>query len=247
MIFRTLDETIEILRDLVNLVRSEEDTSIKSMILREIGGNFADLGLFDEAKELLLDAYKYASEIKDVDKMISEILEISRDLYSMGFSEESIRILEKALENADSLIEIEDKLFLLIQLARELLEIKCLDLAREVVERIINMFFSFDPSEIEDVELLIYGFKLIIVFEKGRILRKIYSVILARLEEESNETIDEYYLDLLDVLIDLNWFSEIRDIILNRIRSIDNKVEAASKLVEKVNDNINKAIKENYS
>jgi len=247
MIFHSIDEAVEVLRDLVNLVRQEENNSVKSMVLREIGNNFADLGFLDEARELLLDAYKYAEKINDVDKMLSEILEISRDLYSMGFIDYSIKILEDTLNRSEKYIEVEDKLFIYIQIAQELIDVKFLDLAREAIERIIDLYFNMDPSDIEDIDLLIQGFKLICFFERGSIVKKIYRILIARLEEEDEKSIDEFYLDLLDTIIDLNWFAETRDIILNRIRSIENKLEAVSKLVEKISESIRKSIKNEYS
>lgn len=247
MILSAIDEAIEILRDLVNLVRQEENNAVKSMVLREIGSNLADLGFLEEAKELLLDAYKYAEKINEVDNMVSEILEISRNLYSMGFIEHSIKILEDTLNKSDRYIEAEDKLFIYVQIAQELIDVKFLDLAREVIERIINMYFNMDPSDIEDIDLLIQGFKLICFFEHGNILRKIYRILIARLEGEDEDDIDDLYLDLLDTIIDLDWFPEIRDIILNRIRSIENKLTAASRLVEKISDLIRRSIKNEYS
>ncbi len=247
MIFHKIDETVEILRDLVNLVRREEDNATKSMVLREIGNNFADLGFLDEAKELLLDAYKYAEKISDVDKMLSEVLEISRDLYSIGFIDYSIKILENTLNESERYVDIEDRLFIYIQITQELIEAKSLDLAREAIERIIDIYLNMDPTDVEDVDLILQGFKLICFFEHGEIIKKIYQVVIARLEEEDESSIDDFYLDLLDIVIDLNWFAEARDIILNRIRSIDNKLEAVSKLVEKISESIQKSTKNEFS
>jgi len=240
MTFHLIDEAINMLRIGIGITKEITEPREKATNLRLLAGMFDDLGLKDEARELLLDAAKAALRIPDVDDRIMEIRVISSELRYSGFLEDSLKILEDALKSVEDAY-IEEKLYAFTQVISELLEAKALDFARELVYRIIDLFPRIESVKIEDPDLLLDTFKLVAIFEKGDVLKDLFSIIILKLDDiEDSETRDDIYLDLAGIIIRLGWIDELREIILNKISHPETKIEGIIKFVEFVVSQIEK-------
>ena len=148
--------------------------------------------------------------------------------------------MEDALKSVEDAY-IEEKLYAFTQVISELLEAKALDFARELVYRIIDLFPRIESVKIEDPDLLLDTFKFVAIFEKGNVLKDLFSIIILKLDDiEDSETRDDIYLDLAGIIIRLGWIDELREIILNKISHPETKIEGIIKFVEFVVSQIEK-------
>jgi len=239
--FFIIDEAIDMLRAGMSLAENIKDPYQKASLLRMLASAFEDLGLKEEAKELFLDAAKTAMKIDEIEERISEIRMIASELRYSGYLEESFKVLEEAVNQITSDVEVYGQLYALEQIAEEYLDAKALDMAREIVYRIMEIYPRLEEEEIEDLDILLDGFKLIAIFEKGNELREYYNILLGVIQRiEDMEIKDSTLLDLIGIIVKLGWIDDIKEVILNMISDNQKKIEAITKFVSYVASQIEK-------
>lgn len=239
--FFIIDEAIDMLRAGMSLAENIKDPYQKVSLLRMLASAFEDLGLKEEAKELFLDAAKTAMKIDEIEERISEIRMIAGELRYSGYLEESFKILEEAVNQITSDVEVYEQLYALEQIAEEYLDAKALDMAREIVYRIMEIYPRLEEEDIEDLDVLLDGFKLIAIFEKGNELREYYNILLGVIQRiEDTEIKDSTLLDLIGIIVKLGWIDDIKEVILNMISDNQKKIEAITKFVSYVASQIEK-------
>ena len=241
MVLNLIDEALNLLRAGVRIVSEIGDVRERATHLRLIAEAFEDLGFRDEAREILLEASRIAMKIEDVEERIEELKIIANQLRFSGFLEDSIEILEEGIRSLEKEEDPRMKLEGYVQIVDELMDAKALDVARELIYKITQILLALRDAEVENPDILIDAFKMIVVFEKGEALKEILSIILYKIEEIENEEIrNDLLLDLTSILMRIGWLDEAKEIILNRITSPELKIEGIIKFSDYVTSHIEK-------